>query len=695
MRYFTLIVIALFIAVKSIYAQVPATGSDFKLSPDTATVFFVNIEQRWPGSSIQKMNDTLLTGFQFFDPIIGKTSLNAVNGNIGLAYKSLVFDPSPEIGFRFAPSVVNYYLLRNDNIRYYQSFAPYSNVAYSFGAGKEQLFSVTHSQNIARGLSLGVDMRIINSIGNYLRQKSDNSSVAFQGQFITDNQRYAALFNYRSNRYKWRENGGIKYDSLFTENLEPERNRISINLESAENLIKESGVFIQQYYYFGRNPRKAEVIVDEAETTLIFENKEEVVGEADTTFISVNKEVVGEADTTLISKKKVNIPVSKAELPGRLFYNPERSDFLRHTFTYTRNAILYTDGNPRSGFYPEIFIDSVKTFDSIFHHEFSNEFVFEGGIGRARGSGKAVLLRAGIEHTFGIYKNGFNKDKNDSISRKFNRITTFAYLSANAFGVAKAEGKVWVTNGAPFNGDKGISAMLTLPAFDNSTSWGNLTASLGVNALQPDYIFQYHYSNHFSWENSFGQQTILSGKVMYARKFLKAGFNFYTLDGYVYFDQNAKPVRENAAFSVSQLYGLAEIKLGHFDIHAFATWQNVTNTEVLRVPDLAGRVSAYYSVALFKRALYLQTGLSLMYNTAFYGDAYMPALRSYYVQNEVKTGSYPYIDGFINFRVKRARMFLVMKHLNSGFSGYNYMMVPSYPMADRGLRFGVSWNFFD
>ncbi|HCT71855.1 MAG TPA: hypothetical protein DF409_13585 [Bacteroidales bacterium] len=36
-----------------------------------------------------------------------------------------------------------------------------------------------------------------------------------------------------------------------------------------------------------------------------------------------------------------------------------------------------------------------------------------------------------------------------------------------------------------------------------------------------------------------------------------------------------------------------------------------------------------------------------------------------------------------------------MKHLNSGLSGYNYIMVPSYPMPDRGLRFGVSWNFFD
>lgn len=659
MRILTAIVF-LFLFITSVNGQeTEATIKDVR-SPDTASIHYLTLDQQWLAPQFIKMNDTVLDGFQFYDPVVNINRLNAVNGNIGLAYKSLIFDPVIPEGFRFAPSVVHHYLLRNDNIRYYQTFVPYSNIAYSFGHGKEQLFSVTHSQNLARGLSLGVDLRIINSIGKYNRQKSDNSSVAFQGQFISDNERYAVLANYRSNRFKWRENGGIAYDSLFTKNLEPERNRIAIKLAAADNLIKESGAFIRQYYYFGRNPRKTGVGISAADSVL--------------------------THTDSIALK---------ELPSRLFFNPGRSNFLRHTFTYTRNALLFTDTRPTSGYYQNIYIDSVRTMDSIFYHEFSNQFVAEGGIGKARGSGKAILLRLGIEHTFGLYKNGFNEDRNDSIHRKFNRVTTFGYLSANAFGVAKAEGKIWMTNGAPFNGDKGISAMLTLPAFDNSTSWGNLSAELGVNALQPDYIYQYHYSNHFKWENSFGQQTLLTGKINYSRKFFTAGFNFYNLDGYVYFDENIQPARANTSFGVSQLYGQAEIKLGGFDLQAFAAWQNSGNTEILHLPALAGRVSAFYSLDLFKRALYLQTGLSLMYNSTYYADAWMPALRSYYIQNQFEAGNYPYIDGFINIRVKRARMFLVMKHVNSGLTGFNYMMVPSYPMPDRGLRFGVSWNFFD
>ena len=136
-------------------------------------------------------------------------------------------------------------------------------------------------------------------------------------------------------------------------------------------------------------------------------------------------------------------------------------------------------------------------------------------------------------------------------------------------------------------------------------------------------------------------------------------------------------------------------RLGKFDLEAFGTWQGVSKTDILHLPEIAGRVTGCFSVPMFKKALYFRAGLSLMYNSAFYADAYMPALRSYYLQSSVQTGDYPYIDAFINIRVKRARMYLMLKHLNSGLGSYNYIMVPGYPMQDRGLRFGVSWTFYD
>ncbi len=643
-----LLVLLLETAPVILFAQNLETEAQSVPSPDTASVYSVMLSNRWNGETLMRHADTSLYGFQFYIPTESKNGLYVLNGNAGLAYKSMIFNPEVANGFRFSPSGFGNYLLRNDNIQYYHINGPYSHLFYSMGKEREQLFKVSHAQNLSRGITLGLDLKIINSVGLYDRQKSDNVAVDIQGQFVSDNERYAVLANYRNNRLRWRENGGIRYDSLFSENIETDRTRIPISLEEADNQIKESGVFVRQFYYFGRKP--------------------------------------GQVAHDTLSADSIRVKLL-ADTVHR-YYNPLRTNYFRHTFSYTRNSHLYKDGNPVSGYYPEIFIDSLNTYDSLYYHEFVNDFSFEGGVGRTRGPEKALLLRAGIEYTISVYRN-------DSITKNFTRLTPYAWISANAFGIARAEGKIWLTQGNPFNGDKGLSARLSLPAFDNSASWGNLIASIALDALQPDYLYQFHYSNHFSWSNTFGQQTIFSSRAMYERNNFKAGFNYYNLTNWVYFNQDAKPERNDGSFSVSQAWGQADFKAGRFDFEAFGIWQNVTKPDVLHLPEIAGRLTGSFSIPVFKRALHLHTGLSVLYNTAFFADAYMPALRSYYVQNNVSTGNYPYIDAFINIRVKRARMYLLAKHLNSGLSGYNYIMVPGYPMPDRGLKFGVSWMFYD
>ena len=106
-------------------------------------------------------------------------------------------------------------------------------------------------------------------------------------------------------------------------------------------------------------------------------------------------------------------------------------------------------------------------------------------------------------------------------------------------------------------------------------------------------------------------------------------------------------------------------------------------------------VAIFVTLPLFKGATTIQPGISLYYNTSYYADAYMPALRSFYAQGNKEIGNFVYADIFFNFRIKRARMFFKYSHFNSLFGTYDYYMVPSYPMMDAGFRFGISWKFFD
>lgn len=645
MRYPVFILLFLF-SFLYVRAQEDDSKQEALPSPDTASIFYTNLNDRWPGETLIRLVDSTITGYQYFLPTEGETEINALTGNAGLAYRSLVFNIPEYSGFKYSPFDYLAYKWINRNIRYFQTTAPYSRLFYSTGPEKEQLFNVTHSQNLAGGLTLGLDVKIVNSLGLYERQKSDNVSFAGTAQFVNKKENYVVLGNYHNSRFKWRENGGLtnRGMSLFEDNQETDRKRIPVRLTLADNVIKEAGFQARQFLYFGR--RLSKPVVDSLKS-----------------------------DTT--GPKKLH-----------RYYDPYRSNFIRHTISYSKSVNQFTDTQPLSSFYNMVYLDSTKTNDSLYYYELKNDISLEGGIGRAKGSAKAILLRVGIEHSAAAYNN-------DTISKKFNIVTQYAFLSANAFGYAKAEGKVWNTIGSPFNGDKGISGSLLLPGYDNSENWGNLKVSAELSIEQPFYFYQYHYSNHFMWDKTFGQQTTFSFKAAYDHKYFKTGFNFYNINEFIYLNESATPVKEEDPVTISQFWAYTDIRWHGIESQLYGVIQNSSQTDAVSLPSFAARASLYYTRPLFKRALHFQAGVAALFNTPYYADAYMPAIRAFYVQNRTETGGYPYLDAFINIRVKRAKMYLMMKHVNSGMLNYDYYMVPGYPMPDRGLRFGISWAFYD
>jgi hypothetical protein len=73
----------------------------------------------------------------------------------------------------------------------------------------------------------------------------------------------------------------------------------------------------------------------------------------------------------------------------------------------------------------------------------------------------------------------------------------------------------------------------------------------------------------------------------------------------------------------------------------------------------------------------------------------MPATGRFYRQDVTKIGDYPFINVFLNVKLIRTRIFIMFDHVNSGFMGHNYFMIPSYPQNIRMLRYGVAWTFYN
>jgi hypothetical protein len=138
-----------------------------------------------------------------------------------------------------------------------------------------------------------------------------------------------------------------------------------------------------------------------------------------------------------------------------------------------------------------------------------------------------------------------------------------------------------------------------------------------------------------------------------------------------------------------------EFRIKHWITTLYASVQQVTPDSVLQLPAVIGKLTLCYDIVLFKNALHAQVGISGTYHSEWYQNAYMPALRAFYLQKNYVSGNYPYLDAFVNLNIKRARIFVKYEHFNAGLINYNYILVPNYPQADAGLKFGISWLFFD
>jgi hypothetical protein len=193
--------------------------------------------------------DTMLTGFQRSDPALESSSFYASLGNIGLATQAMTFGSRISTSTDFGMHAFDAYRFTNENVNYYSSVAPFTEMFYSTGSRKEQVFHVLHSHTIKKQLVIGAKYRIVNSLGiAEFRQKSDISNIVATAHFNTKNRRYGFIGNYIHNRFKIQENGGITNDSIYKLVRQGTADSsYTYYLKNAQTYIRETSAFLEQY----------------------------------------------------------------------------------------------------------------------------------------------------------------------------------------------------------------------------------------------------------------------------------------------------------------------------------------------------------------------------------------------------------------------------------------------------------------
>lgn len=605
-------------------------------SPDSVFVSYFSLNER--GAYTRYAVSKPLDHFEEYDIAKQNNQFYANLGNPGSASYPLLFKLNPSPNFRFRSDVYEPYTLKDDSIKFYISTNPFSHLMYHMGPAKEQKFDVTFSQRIGNGIYLGLNGRFANSPGIYLRQRAFNAGATFYAAFLYPTQRYGAFLTYRTDRGINYENGGILDISSFTQNLESNRKVIEVNLSDAMNRSKSNGFVLQQYFNI---------------------LKSTVARKIDT--------------TTILVPRKFDA--------GRIVY----------TMRYSRTGTAYEDNSSLSNFntiYPTYFYDTVPLFDSIKLTHFENCIVYSNEVPDTLG--KSFPL----QYSFGIRFQTDKLRRDTTMLDVFRQTVPFGMLKGIIKRKTFFKASGFLVLGGYKSGDYSLDGSF-YQFFGKQNHKAYLNVSKGM--MHPDYYFNNYYTDYLKikWDNSFGAQDYIKGEFGVILKGFDMKVSYTRLTNYVYLDQNILPKQYRNALTVLAAHVSKEFRLKHWITTIYLAGQQITPDSVLQLPALIGKLSLCYDVKLFNNALHSQIGVSGTYHSQWYQDAYMPALRAFYRQNNYISGNYPYLDVFINFNIKRARLFVKYEHFNARLMNYNYILVPDYPQADAAFKFGISWLFFD
>jgi hypothetical protein len=592
--------------------------------------------------------DTVFSLFHRYRISDRYSSMNATLGNYGLPFYQLNFfdrisDPDKYLYSYYYPLM---YL--PDRSVFMNTQVPFTEAVWTFGAPREtseQTFRVRHSQNINRYLNFGFIYDIIYSLGQYDFQRADDKTFTFHTSYTGP--KYKLYFAAGINNLTSYENGGITDTSklrLFTGRDIP----VNLQINSANAMLKNRNVLLVQKYKIGGN----------------------------------------------------SIP---ADSTGK-----KRSGFLglsgtfSHIMTWETNKRTYSDNDPASGFYHMIYINAHATFDSLYMRSLKNtvrfdfttdetrKFRFGGGVGIRnelfRFSQIVTPYNSAPLSVLAIWKRGSNvlvgKLYNDIGGKFIWMADGELYLTGYRVGDFTLNGKITKY----FLWKKGMA------------TW-NITGD--IMNRQPSFWYGLWGSNNFEWNNSLGKEfrIDLGTDFSFPARKAELKFNYAIIDNYTDFDKSAIPSQHTGGLSVAALTVRKELHAWKFHLAADLLVQKSSNSEVLDLPLVSVRSAAFFEhLFRFKQTngkLNTQLGVDVFYHTPYYPYAWMPATGRFYRQDVTKTGDYPFINVFLNVKLKRTRIFVMYDHINSGFMGYNYFMIPSYPQNIRMLRYGVAWTFYN
>ncbi|MBR6831038.1 MAG: putative porin [Tidjanibacter sp.] len=600
--------------------------------------------------SIDSLQDNFQNDYHFLRTDVGDAYL----GNLGGATVPLNYFRRPtDNNFVFTNPYYSY-IYTPDNVPHYNVKKPFTQLGYITAGQKrfaEDNLYVIHAQNVSPSTGFNVTYHNSGTKGIYNWQRSRVKDLSV-GVSHTG-KRYTMHAGYIYNSISQRENGGVTDDYWITDTLMDSSLNVPTRMSDGQNTLKNNVFYLVQSY-------------------------------------GVPLARMGEEDFSMAGKPSFYLGHS-------VQYNRWKRGYQD---TYEGTTYQVTDGSDvvlgKANYYENWYINPTATRDTLSESVLSNRVFIQlqpwdrDGLVGVLDAGLGMDNRRFMSFNMQDYLKGYDLVKKNTyyvygkIGGKFKKYFDWnGHLNYNLSGYQSGDY------------DMGVGAAVSAYLRQRPIT---LSGSLRMTGRSPSYWEENYFSNHYVWNNSFSREkeTRMEVKLTAPYYNFEAGLYHSLIDGKIYYDEKSMPTQHNEAVNVTGLYLRKDFNLGNFHLGNRAMLQWSTNQKVVPVPLAALYLSYYYQVVAVKNVLTLRFGVDGWYNTRYYAYGYNPAVMQFYNQRERELGEYPMLDAFVSAKWKRVRLVVKFQHVNQEMFGTNdYFNVLHYPLNQRILKYGLSWNFYD
>jgi Putative porin len=552
--------------------------------------------------------------------------------NEGQPYTALKFNPKKTALPQFGFKTKSLFFEEADQIKYYSVATPLTELYFKTVMEQGQSLDALITTNTSERFNISLSYKGLRSKGRFLNQLSSSGNFRLTSSYNTKNKRYFAKLHFTGQDIFNGENGGIYDIENFLSNDADFSDRIRLTIYLNDASSFQKG----KRLFLDHNFKINDAFSINHQSSI--ENK----------FFEFNQQTLATTINQTLSFNRF----------GNSF-NPKINDQVNFKRSYNKLGFNY---NTKTFGNLTIFAD-----DSRFNHYY----------------GKIIITPT------------------QSIPSRIRQ-------NLNAIGAEYCYNQKNLK--AQIHFSKSISEQ-EFSTFDASASYqinekNQLAIQLSNTSKLPDNNFQLHQSSYenYNWYNQFNNENTNSININAKTQWIEATLQYTNLRNHLYFEdistntniQLLKPKQFEKNINNISLQLAKEIKYGKFALDNTLLLHQTKQAEaILNLPEIVTRNTIYYSNYFYKRALYIQTGVTLNYFAKYNSNDYNPILAEFFVQNKHQIGNFPMLDFFINGRIRQTRIFIKAEHFNALFATKgNYLTAPNYPYRDFIVRFGLVWNFF-